>query len=106
MKINTDEITNVIKHEINRYSTELEVTQVGKVIEAGDGIARIYGLSNAMAGEMLEFDVSEGEGNGSGSTADNVSGQVFNLEEDTVGAVIYGDFQEIKEGMSVRATNK
>ena len=106
MKINTDEITNVIKNEINRYSTELEVTQVGQVIEAGDGIARIYGLSNAMAGEMLEFDVSEGEGNGSGSTADNVSGQVFNLEEDTVGAVIYGDFQEIKEGMSVRATNR
>ena len=69
MKINTDEITNVIKQEIDRYATELEVSQVGQVIEAGDGIARIYGLSNAMAGEMLEFDVGGVEGRDGGSSS-------------------------------------
>ena len=55
MKINTDEITNVLKQEVQRYSTQLEVSQVGQVIEVGDGIARIYGLSNAMASEMLHL---------------------------------------------------
>ena len=57
MKIRTDEITNVIKQEIQRYSTRMDVSQVGQVIEVGDGIARIYGLSQAMAGEMLEFQI-------------------------------------------------
>ena len=95
MKINTDEITNVIKQEVQRYSTELEISQVGQVIEVGDGIARIYGLSQAMASEMLEFDTGDGQ---------TVSGQVFNLEQDTVGAVIFGDYLSIKEGMTVRAT--
>ncbi len=96
MKINTDEITNVIKQEVQRYATELEVSQVGQVIEIGDGIARIYGLSNAMASEMLEF----------GSDGEAVSGQVMNLEQDTVGAVIFGDYLKIKEGDSVRATGR
>jgi len=95
MKINTDEITNVIKQEVQRYSTELEISQVGQVIEVGDGITRIYGLSQAMASEMLEFDTGDGQ---------TVSGQVFNLEQDTVGAVIFGDYLSIKEGMTVRAT--
>ncbi len=97
MKIRTDEITSVIKQEVQRYATELEVSQVGQVIEVGDGIARIYGLSKAMAGEMLEFEVGEGE---------TVMGQVFNLENDVVGAVIFGDYLAIKEGASVRATGR
>ncbi len=97
MKIKTDEIVSVIKQEVQRFSTELEVSQVGQVIEVGDGIARIYGLSQAMAGEMLEFEVGGGE---------VVRGQVFNLEQDVVGAVIFGDYLKIKEGASVRATGQ
>ena len=97
MKINTDEITSVIKQEIAQYDAELEISEVGKVLEVGDGIARVYGLANARASEMLEF---EAEGGGT------VMGQVFNLEEDAIGAVIFGDYLTIKEGMSVRATGE
>ncbi len=97
MKIDTAEITSVIKQEVERFSTELEVSQVGTVVEVGDGIARIYGLSEAMAGEMLDFEVGGGE---------TVSGQVFNLEQDIVGAVVLGDYLKIKEGMQVRSTGK
>ncbi len=97
MKIKTDEITAVIKQEVERYSAELEVSQVGTVVEVGDGIARIYGLSEAMAGEMLEFQVADGH---------TVRGQVMNLERDIVGAVIFGDYLHIKEGMSVRSTGE
>jgi len=99
MKINTDEITSVIKQEVQRYASELEVSQVGQVIEVGDGIARIYGLSQAAAGEMLEFQLDE-------AGTRTVAGQVFNLEHDTVGAVIFGDYLQIKEGMTVRATGQ
>jgi F-type H+-transporting ATPase subunit alpha len=96
MKIKTDEITSIIKQEIQQFATQLEVSDVGKVIEVGDGIARIYGLANAMAGEMLEFQTSEGP----------VMGQVFNLELDTVGAVIYGDYLAVKEGDTVASTGR
>ena len=73
-----------------------EVSQIGTVVEVGDGIARIYGLSEAMAGEMLEFDVGDGH---------SVRGQVMNLEQDIVGAVIFGDYLHIKEG-NERAVNR
>ena len=96
MNIRTDEIASVIKQEIEQYASELEVSEVGRVIEVGDGIAQIYGLSNAMAGELLEFQTSEGA----------VMGQVFNLEEDTVGSVIYGDYLAVKEGDLVKATGR
>lgn len=96
MKIKTEEIASVIKHEIEQYSTQLEVSDVGRVIEVGDGIAQIYGLSNAMAGELLEFQTSEGM----------VMGQVMNLELDTVGAVVYGDYLKVKEGDTVRSTGR
>jgi F-type H+-transporting ATPase subunit alpha len=97
MKIKTEEITSVIRQEVERYSAELEVSQVGQVVEVGDGIARVYGLSQAMAGEMLEFEIGEGE---------VVSGQVMNLEKDIVGAVVFGDYLKIKEGMTVRSTGQ
>ena len=97
MKIKSDEIASVIKQEVQQYATELEVSQVGQVVEVGDGIARIYGLSEAMAGEMLEFQVAEDE---------TVMGQVFNLEKDVVGAVIFGNYLKIKEGDQVRSTGK
>ncbi len=96
MKIRTDEIASVIKQEIAQFSTALEVSEVGRVVEVGDGIARIYGLSNAMAGELLEFQTSHG----------SVMGQVFNLELDTVGAVIYGDYLSVKEGDTVKGTGR
>src|SRR5262249_12717315 len=88
VKIRTDEIASVIKQEIETFGAALEVSEVGRVVEVGDGIARIYGLSKAMAGELLEFQASTGA----------VMGQVFNLELDTVGAVIYGDYLQVKEG--------
>jgi len=97
MKINTDEITSVLKKEVERFSNELEVSQVGTVIESGDGIARIYGLSEAMAGEMVDIEVGEGK---------TVAAQALNLEEDVVGAVVFGDYLEVKEGMTVRSTGK
>ncbi|MCH9023415.1 MAG: F0F1 ATP synthase subunit alpha, partial [Planctomycetes bacterium] len=93
MKFKVEEITSVIKQEISQYRRELDVSEVGRVLEVGDGIARVYGLQNAMAGEMLEF---------SGS----VLGQVFNLEEDSIGAVIYGDYLKIKEGDPVKTTGE
>jgi F-type H+-transporting ATPase subunit alpha len=96
VKIRTDEIASVIKAEIENFGAELEVSEVGRVVEVGDGIARIYGLSKAMAGELLEFQTSEG----------GVMGQVFNLELDTVGAVIYGDYLKVKEGDVVKATGR
>ena len=96
LKIKTDEIASVIKREIEQYSAELEISEVGRVVEVGDGIARIYGLSNAMAGELLEFQTADG----------GVMGQVFNLELDTVGAVIYGDYLSVKEGDLVKATGR
>jgi len=96
LKIKTDEIASIIKQEIEQYATQLEVSEVGRVVEVGDGIARIYGLAKAMAGELLEFQTTEGA----------VMGQVFNLEMDTVGAVIYGDYLSVKEGDLVKSTGR
>lgn len=96
MKIKTDEIASVIKQEIEQYTAELEVSEVGRVVEVGDGIARIYGLSQAMAGELVEFESSEGA----------VMGQVMNLEQDTVGCVVYGDYLAVKEGDLVKSTGR
>ena len=75
MKFKVDEISSVIAEEIKQYRSEVDVAEVGRVLEVGDGIARVYGLSNAMASERLEFENGE-------------SGQVFNLEENSVGVVI------------------
>ncbi len=96
MKIRTEEIASVIKQEIEQYAQQLEVSEVGRVVEVGDGIARIYGLANAMAGELLEFQAKGGA----------VMGQVFNLDQDTVGAVIYGDYLSVKEGDIVKSTGR
>src|SRR5213083_2652790 len=93
MAINVAEITSVLKREIANFEQKVQVSEVGTVIEVGDGIARIYGLRNAMAGELLEFE-------------NGTMGQVFNLEEDAIGAVIFGNYLEIKEGDSVKSTNR
>jgi F-type H+/Na+-transporting ATPase subunit alpha len=96
VKIKTDEIASVIKQEIEQFSAELEISEVGRVVEIGDGIARIYGLAKAMAGELVEFETSEGA----------VMGQVMNLEEDTVGCVIYGNYLSVREGDVVKSTGR
>src|SRR5881394_4005994 len=93
MALNVAEITNILKQEIAGFEQRLQVSEVGTVIEVGDGIARIYGLQGAMAGELLEFE---------GGTM----GQVFNLEEDSIGAVIFGNYLEIKEGDTVKSTSR
>ncbi len=96
MKIKTDEITSVIKKEIEQFSQKLEVSEVGQVVEVGDGIARVYGLSKAMSGELLEFDAEGGV----------ITGQVMNLETDMVGAVLFGEGNRVREGDTVRSTGR
>ena len=93
MNLRPEEISSVIREQIEKYGTKLEVADVGTVIQVADGITRIHGLENAMQGELLEF---PGE----------VYGMVLNLEEDNVGAVILGYASLIKEGDEVRATGK
>src|SRR3982751_6260681 len=93
MAINVAEITSILKHEIAEFKQQVEVSEIGTVIEVGDGIARIYGLRNAMAGELLEFQ-------------NGTMGQVFNLEEDSIGAVIFGNYLKIKEGDTVKSTGR
>jgi len=93
MRFKVDEITSVIQQEITQYRDELEITDVGRVIEVGDGIAQIYGLGTAMASEMVEF-------------ANGAIGQVFNLEESSVGVVVLGDYLGLKEGDLVRSTGR
>src|SRR5688572_818576 len=93
MAINVAEITSVLKQEIAGFEQRLQVSEVGTVVEVGDGIARIYGLRNAMAGELLEFE-------------NGIMGQVFNLEEESIGAVIFGSYLEIEEGDTVKSTGR
>jgi F-type H+-transporting ATPase subunit alpha len=93
MAINVAEITSILKNEIAGFEQQLQVSEVGTVIEVGDGIARIYGLRNAMSAELLEFQ-------------NGAMGQVFNLEEDSIGAVVFGDYLGIKEGDTVKTTGR
>ena len=93
MKFKADEIVSVLREELARYRRELDVSHMGRVLEVGDGIAQVFGLSDVMAGEMLQFDGGE-------------MGQVFNVEEDSLGVVVYGDARSVKEGEAVRATGK
>ncbi|MCR4956789.1 MAG: F0F1 ATP synthase subunit alpha [Lachnospiraceae bacterium] len=93
MNLRPEEISSVIKEQIKRYAAQLEVSDVGTVIQVADGIARIHGLENAMQGELLEF---PGE----------VYGMVLNLEEDNVGAVLLGDGKSINEGDTVKTTGR
>ena len=93
MNLKPEEISSVIKEQIKRYAAQLEVADVGTVIQVADGIARIHGLDNAMQGELLEF---PGE----------VYGMVLNLEEDNVGAVLLGNQRNINEGDTVKTTGR
>src|SRR3982751_1260052 len=92
-QIRADEITRVLRSEIENYEQAVNVTETGSIISVGDGIARVYGLERVMAGELIEF-------------PHGVSGIALNLEEDQVGAVLLGDFSELKEGDEVRRTGR
>jgi len=93
MRINLDEISSRIKEEIRSYSKDVAIDEVGTIVELGDGIARIYGMRGAMAMEMLEFE-------------SGVYGLALNLEEDSIGAVILGDYVDLHEGGKVRRTGR
>jgi F-type H+/Na+-transporting ATPase subunit alpha len=95
MTIKAEEITSVLKRQLQEYQAGLTVTNVGSVLQVGDGISRIYGLEKAMAGELIEFD-----------DPDKTMGVVLNLEEDNVGVVILGSGLTITEGMSARTTGR
>ena len=89
-KIRADEISRVLKEQIKNYTSKLEVRETGTVLSVGDGVARIYGLENAMAGELVEF-------------PGDIFGMVLNLESDSVGVVIFGEDYHIKEGDTIGA---
>src|SRR6202167_3192052 len=90
-QIRADEITSILRHEIENYERAIDVSEVGTIMSVGDGIARIHGLDKVMAGELIEF-------------SHGVAGIAMNLEEDQVGAVLLGEYQHIKEGQEVRRT--
>ena len=93
MKIRAEEISNIIQQQIENFEKQTTKTEVGTVLEVGDGIARVYGLDNVVAGELLEF-------------PNNLQGMALNLEEDNVGVVLLGDDRNIKEGDEVRRTER
>ncbi len=93
MKIQPDEISSILKEKINDFKFEIDVAETGKVVQVGDGIARVYGLDNVMAGEMIEF-------------PGGVVGMALNLEEDNVGCIIFGETEKIKEGDIAKRSKK
>src|SRR5881398_3285128 len=93
MEIKAEEISKIIREQIGSYAVDVDVAEVGSIISGGDGIARVHGVDNAMAGEMLEF-------------PHGVYGIALNLEEESVGAVLLGEFREIKEGDQVKRTGR
>ena len=92
-QIKADEITAILKEQIENYGSEIRVDEVGTIISVGDGIARLHGLDKVMAGEMLEF-------------PHGVNGLAMNLEEDQVGCVLLGDYTELREGDPVKRTHE
>ncbi|MEZ4573713.1 MAG: F0F1 ATP synthase subunit alpha, partial [Vampirovibrionales bacterium] len=93
--LKAEEISSVIKSKLAQFDTQTTINDVGTVMEVSDGIARIYGLRNAMAGELVQFEDGH-----------NTVGMVLNLEEDNVGVVIFGDYLGIQEGQTVKTTTK
>lgn len=92
-KIRADEISRILKEQIEKFNTQLEVRETGTVLSVGDGVARVYGLQTAMSGELVEF-------------PGDIFGMVLNLEHDSVGVVIFGEDKNIKEGDTVKRTQK
>ena len=92
-QIRADEITSILRHQIENYESAIDVSEVGTIMSIGDGIARIHGLDKVMSGELLQF-------------GHDVSGIAMNLDEDQVGCVLLGEYKKIKEGEVVRRTGK
>src|SRR3990172_9210607 len=93
MEIRADEITRILREQLGGFSADIDVAEVGSVLSVGDGIARIHGLERCMAGELLEL-------------PHGVMGLALNLEEDSVGAVLFGESKEIREGDQVKRTKR
>ena len=93
MKLRPEEITSILKQRIEEYDVATDLSEVGTVLQVGDGIARVYGLENAVAMEMLELE-------------HDVVGLAFNLEEDDVGAALFGEWEQVSEGEPARRTGK
>ena len=91
MQINPSEVTKILKEQIKKFGEKAEISEVGQVLSVGDGIARVYGLDNVQAGEMVEF-------------SGGIKGMALNLESDNVGVVIFGNDKSIKEGDVVKRT--
>src|SRR3954469_13234193 len=94
MRFKADEIASVISEELTQFRTAVDTRETGRVLEVGDGIARCYGLSEVMAGELVDFPDA------------GVKGLAFNLEESSVSVIILGDYLKVTEGMEVRTTGK
>src|SRR3989338_11700553 len=93
MALRPEEITRVIQEQLEGFEPQLQLKEVGSVLHVGDGIARVYGLENALAGELLEF-------------PNGVFGMVFNLEQENVGCVLFGDETRLHEGDEVKRTGR
>ena len=99
MAVRSEEIASILREQIENFDASVSSANVGTVIEAGDGIARIHGLGDCVTSELIEFDVQD-------STGQPIRGLALNLEEETVGAVVMGDASNIKEGSEVRTTGQ
>ncbi|NBV06216.1 MAG: F0F1 ATP synthase subunit alpha, partial [Proteobacteria bacterium] len=93
MEFRVEEFSNILQKKIENFKSSAELKEVGEVIKIGDGIAKVYGLDNVQAGELVEFE-------------SGVKGMALNLESDNVGIVVFGEAQTIKEGSSVKRTGK
>src|SRR5256714_15549765 len=93
MKLRPEEITSILKQRIEQYEVDTDLAEVGSVLQVGDGIARVYGLENAVSMEMLDFD-------------HGVTGLAFNLEEDNVGTALFAEWEHVKAGEPVKRTGR
>ena len=92
-EVRPDEVSTILREQLSNVKTDAELEEIGTVLQVGDGVARIYGLSNAQSGELLEFE-------------NGLNALVLNLEEDNVGAVLLGESQDIKEGDTIKRTKR
>src|SRR5436190_2096848 len=93
VEVRPDEVSAILREQLSGFRSEAELEEVGTVLQVGDGVARIYGLTKAQSGELIEFE-------------NGLRGLVLNLEEDNVGAVLLGDYSDIKEGATVKRTKQ
>src|SRR5690349_5094660 len=98
--LRAEEISSIIRGEIESYGRDVKPVNVGTVVEVGDGIARVHGLANVMASELVDIEVKTATG------TDTITGMAFNLEEESVGIIVMGPYTSIEEGDTVRSTGR